>query len=263
MTDSAPTGIQPLPGDRFAELTGPLAGTIRMRLRVTASERLTPVMQQLVLTAPELATFSYRPGQDVMLLVEVKDGRPVRRRYTIREVDTGRQQLTLGIVRHGDGPGERWLRSVQPGDEVEGIGPRGKIFPAADAAWHLFIGDESALPAFFAMAGSLPAGARATVVLEVPGPQDEQPLTAAAGISLRWLHRGTRPAGDPAALMAAAAAVPLPPGGHAYLAGEAKAVLALREVLEGRGMSKEQLSPKAYWGRGRANAEHGEPAREG
>jgi NADPH-dependent ferric siderophore reductase len=147
---------------------------------------------------------------------------------------------------------------------IEGIGPRGKIFPAAEADWHLFIGDQSALPAFFAMAESLPAAAGVTVVMEVPGPRDEQELTAAADASVSWLHRDGRPAGDPEALVAAAAEVTLPPGhGHAYLAGEAKAVLGLREALDRRGMPAGQVSAKAYWGRGKANASHGEPARDG
>jgi len=262
MTDSSASLTGVLPGDRFAELTGPLAGTTRMRLEVVASEPLTPVMQQVVLTAPELATFSFRPGQDVMLRVAVTGGRPVRRRYTVRGADRERQLLTLNIVRHADGPGERWVASAEPGDAIEGIGPRGKIYPRQDAQWHLFMGDESALPAFFAMAESLPAGTPAAVVLEVPGQQDEQPLAAAADVSLSWLHRGSGPAGQPGALAAAAGQVPLPAGrGQAYLAGEAKVVLALREVLTGRGLAPDQLSPKAYWGRGKANAEHGEPGR--
>ena len=55
----------------------------------------------------------------------------------------------------------------------------------------------------------------------------------------------------------------LPPGsGHAYLLGEAKVVLRLREILASRGLAQDQMSPKAYWGRGRANAGHGEPARD-
>ena len=37
-------------------------------------------------------------------------------------------------------------------------------------------------------------------------------------------------------------------------------VLALREVLSARGVPGEQVSAKAYWGRGKANAQHGEPA---
>ena len=170
---------------------------------------------------------------------------------------------TLGIVRHDGGPGEAWVAAARPGDQVEGIGPRGKIFPVEGAAWHLFAGDFSALPAFFAMAGSLPAGQRATVILEVPGPGDEQDLAAAADVEVAWLYRNGRPPGDPSALAGAAAEAALPPGaGHAYLAGEAGQVLALREALAARGLPADQVSPKAYWGLGRANAAHGEPARD-
>jgi len=250
--------------DPFAKLEGPLAGTTRMRLEVVENRPLTPAMQQVVLSAPELAGFGYRPGQDVMLMVAVDGDRPVRRRYTIRDTDPARCLLTLGIVRHDGGPGERWVAEARPGDELEGIGPRGKIFPVEGAAWHLFAGDFSALPAFFAMAGSLPAGQRAIVIQEVPGPGDEQELAAAADVEVAWVHADGRPPGDPAALAGALAAMPLPPGaGHAYLAGEARLVLALREALAARGLPGDQVSPKAYWGLGRANAAHGEPARDG
>jgi NADPH-dependent ferric siderophore reductase len=264
MTDVARTGTPPVLNDPFARLEGPLAGTTRMRFEVVRNDLITPAMQQVVLTAPELADFAYRPGQDVMLMVDVDGDRPVRRRYTIRDVDPARRLLTLGIVRHADGPGERWVRTARPGDQVEGIGPRGKIFPAPDADWHLFAGDFSALPAFFAMAGSLPAQARVTVILEVPGADDRQELATAADARVLWLHRGGRPAGDQEALTGAVADLPLPPGsGRAYLAGEARLVLALRDVLAGRGMAAEQVSPKAYWGLDKANASHGEPARDG
>ena len=250
--------------DPFAKLEGPLAGTTRMRLEVVENRPLTPAMQQVVLSAPELAGFGYRPGQDLMLMVAVDGDRPVRRRYTIRGTDPARSLLTLGIVRHDGGPGERWVAEARPGDELEGIGPRGKIFPVEGAAWHLFAGDFSALPAFFAMAGSLPAGQRAIVIQEVPGPGDEQELAAAADVEVAWVHADGRSPGDPTALAGALAAMPLPPGaGHAYLAGEARLVLALREALAARGLPGDQVSPKAYWGLGRANAAHGEPARDG
>ena len=106
MPDSVPAAAAAQLDDPFAELRGPLAGTVRMRLEVTANDPLTPHMQRLVLTAPELADLTYRPGQDVMLLVAVDGNRPVRRRYTIRDLDTTRRLLTLDIVRHGDGPGD-------------------------------------------------------------------------------------------------------------------------------------------------------------
>ena len=262
MTESVPAAGVAL-NDPFAVLTGPLAATTRMQLEVVESRPLSPGVQRLVLTAPELATLAYRPGQDIMLMVAVDGDRPVRRRYTIRALDPVRRLLTLDIVRHSGGPGERWVAAAGPGGRIEGIAPRGKIFLTPDADWHLFAGDESALPAFFAMAGAVPAGRRALLILEVPGPEDEQELATRADAEVIWLHRQGRPAGDAAALVAAVGAVALPDGrGHAYLAGEAKVVLALRDAVQARGLAPEQVSPKAYWGRGRANAAHGEPAKD-
>jgi NADPH-dependent ferric siderophore reductase len=257
MTEN-PAAVQPSE-DRFRSMPG----TTLMQLTVTESARVTPSMQRLRLTAPELAGFEYQPGQDVMLLVAADEGRPVRRRYTIRDLDRERRLLTLDIVRHADGPGERWIRSAGPGTTVEGIGPRGKVFPNPDADWHLFIGDESALAAIFSMVRSLPAEASATVILEVPEPADEQELTAQAKTELTWLPRDGGPPGEPGALTEAAAAVTIRGDRpHAYLIGEARVVLALRETLERRGFTADQISPKAYWGRGKANASHGEPARD-
>jgi NADPH-dependent ferric siderophore reductase len=263
MTDAPSETVRATLEDPFAQLSGPLAGTRRLQLEVTSSTRLTPHMQRLQLTAPELADFSYAPGQDLMLLVAADGNRPLRRRYTIRHLDLARRLLTLDVVLHGDGPGERWVRSAQPGARIEGIGPRGKITTSPAADWHLFMGDESALPAIFAMTESLPGDSEATVVLEVPDPADEQELSAPARTRVTWLHRLSGPAGQPGALAAEAAEVELLPGrGQAYLLGEAKVVLALREVLTARGLPEDQISPKAYWGRGRANANHGEPARD-
>ena len=110
MTDAARPGPQPVLNDPFARLEGPLAGTTRMRLQVVRNDLLTPAMQEVVLSARELASFSYRPGQDIMLMVDVDGDRPVRRRYTIRAVDSAQCLVTLGIVRHGDGPGGRRRR---------------------------------------------------------------------------------------------------------------------------------------------------------
>ncbi|MGH3156649.1 MAG: siderophore-interacting protein [Streptosporangiaceae bacterium] len=249
-----------------------MAGTTLMQLTVVESARVSPNLQRLVLTAPELAGFESLPGQDIMLLVDTDTdtgsgtdgGRPVRRRYSIAALDTGNRRLTLDIVRHaGGGPGEQWVQAVRPGMTVQGIGPRGKVSPDTGADWHLFIGDESALAAIFSMARSLPADKSATVILEVPEPADEQELEPKAKVHTEWLPRLGRPAGDAGALAQAARTVEIPPGRiHAYLIGEARVVLALREVLEARGVDPGVISPKAYWGRGKSNAGHGEPARD-
>jgi len=265
MSDAVPQPVVAELDDPFAQLTGPLADTRNLHFEVVSSAMLTPHMQRLELTAAELEGFTYAPGQDVMLLVAAEGRRPVRRRYTIRSLDRARQLLTIDVVLHGDGPGERWIRAAQPGDRIEGIGPRGKVFPSVSADWHLFMGDEAALPAILAMTESLPGDADATLVIEVPDADDEQEVLAPARTRVSWLHRLGRPAGDPASSLLAAEAteVELPPGnGQAYLLGEASVVLALRERLAARGLSQNQMAPKAYWGRGRANAGHGEPARD-
>src|SRR2546429_8151122 len=102
MTESAPALNDP-----FAVLTGPLAATTRMQLEVVDSRPLSPGMQRLVLTAPELAGLQYRPGQDMMVMVAVDGDRPVRRRYTIRALDPPRRLLPLAVVRHAGGAGGR------------------------------------------------------------------------------------------------------------------------------------------------------------
>ena len=186
MTEASATAPPP---DPFRTM----AGTTLMQLTVVQSSRVSPNLQRLVLTAPELSGFECLPGQDIMLLVDTDGGRPVRRRYSIRALDQDQRQLTLDIVRHvGGGPGEQWVQAAEPGMTVEGIGPRGKISPDPDADWHLFIGDESALAAIFSMTESLPAEVSATVILEVPEPADEQELDPRAKVELTWLPRPTR-----------------------------------------------------------------------
>jgi len=264
VSDALPQSVRMQLEDPFAELTGSLAAARKLSFEVVESERISPNMQRVVLAAPELAGFRYEPGQDVMLLVAADGTRPVRRRYTIRSLDRAELTLTLNIVRHSDGPGERWVNVARPMDSIEGIGPRGKITTSPAADWHLFMGDESAMPAILAMTESLPGDADATLVIEVPGPDDEQELLAPARTRLSWLHRMSGHAGDATLLSAEAAEIELPPGnGHAYLFGEASVVLRLREILTARGLRQDQISPKAYWGRGRGNAGHGEPAKDG
>lgn len=260
MTDALPQQVRAQLDDPFAQLTGSLAGTRKLAFKVVETEQMSSSMQRITLTAPELDGFSYAPGQDVMLLVAAEGSKPIRRRYTIRSLDRAALTLTLNIVLHGQGPGERWLRSARPGDSIEGIGPRGKITTSPTADWHLFMGDESAMPAILTMTESLPADADATLVIEVPDPDDEQEPFAGARTRVSWLHRLGGKAGEPALLATEAAEVELPRGaGHVYLFGEASVVFRLREILGGRGVAADQISPKAYWGRGRANAGHGEP----
>jgi NADPH-dependent ferric siderophore reductase len=232
-------------------------------LEVTDTRDLTPTMRRIRLTAPGLADFSYLPGQDLMLAVPA-GAASFRRRYTIRSFDPSAPSLDLDFVLHGDGPAATWAASVQPGGHIEAIGPRGKVTVDPEADWHLFAGDDSAIPASLAMAESLPDPGRALVVLEVDGVDDEQPAGAADGhqVTVQWVHRAGADPASGALLVSALEALALPAGrGHAYLAGELAVVSALRSTLLARGLAAEQISAKPYWRAGRANAAHGEPER--
>ena len=243
-----------------------LPGVAAYDLTVVDTDRVTPSMQRIRLAADGLSDLAYEPGQDLMIAVPEGGTGHFRRRYTIRSLDRATGTVELQIVVHGDGdgPGARWAAGVAPGDTAEAIGPRGKVTLDPEADWHLFVGDESALPVTFAMVEALGRHQRAVVVLEVAGPDDVQPLAVPPGVDvdLRWLHRDGRPVGTGAALLEAVDALRIPDGrGHAYVAGELRTVSALRRRLEGRNLAGERISAKPYWRLGVANAAHGEPPR--
>jgi len=199
------------------------------------------------------------------LSVPTGDGGSITRRYSIRRLDPDTEVVDLDIVRHGDGPGARWVAAVAPGDQVEGVGPRGKVTVVPDADWHLFAGDDSAVAAISAMVEGLAAPQQAVVFLEVDGPEDRQPLTPGPGVepTVTWLYRGDGAPGTGTQLIDAVASAPLPGGrGHAYLAGEHHQVAALRRALLERGLDAGQISPKPYWRADQANQGHGEPGRD-
>jgi NADPH-dependent ferric siderophore reductase len=228
-------------------------------LVVASVEDVTAHLRRIRLTGRPLEGFEYFPGQDVALGVMRDDGSIVRRRYTIRRFDAGRQLLDVEIVLHGDGPGIRWAQSAHPGLAIEAIGPRGKIGLNPDATWHLFAGDATALPAAFAMMETMPAGARGTAYLLVADPTERVRFDAADTTRMvSWRYEKATEGRD-GLVEAVSAAASSPGGGHAYLAGEVALVSALKAALLARGWSLDQLSAKAYWNRGRANAGHGEP----
>ncbi|MCX4388864.1 siderophore-interacting protein [Micromonospora peucetia] len=180
-----------------------------------------------------------------------RDQWPRQRAYTVRAWDASAGELTVDIVHHGDaGLGGPWAAALRPGDPVRFVGPGGAYAPSPDADWHLLVGDESALPAIAAALERLPAGAPATVFVEVSDPAEEQQLASPGTLNLTWLHRSDRPVGE--ALVAAVRALEFPPGEvHAFVHGEATFVKELRRLLRvERGVSRERLSISGYWRRG-------------
>jgi len=221
-------------------------------LTVVEAAQTASRMRTISFTGPDLGELDWRPGQDLVLSLPQPDGGIARRHYTIRDFNTAAQRLDIDFVLHGDSPAGRWAVAAQPGEAIEAQGPRGRTRITEGADWRLFVGDETALPAIFAMAESLPAGASATALIEVDGPSDVQPLASPAGVAVEWLFRRGAPAGPSAILLDRLSALaPSPRGAHAYILGETSNVRAQRHYLLSRGFERDQITAEGYWRPGR------------
>lgn len=248
MSSHASSGPEPI-------TDGPLAGAYRWHFQVAEMLPLTPMVRRFRLTTDQLALLAPTPGQDLMLAIPITDGDTVHRRYSIRSFDPDNASVDIDVVLHGDGPGARWAATASTGDEIDAIGPRGKIVPVPNAIRHLFVGDPAGAPALLAMLESLPEPVDAHALLTVSDAAERQPTTAPDD-RVTWLI-------DASEDVATRHLQELVAGGdgHVYLAGERGVVNRQRQVLWELGVPDESISPKAYWSLGAANAAHGEPLR--
>ncbi|BBZ34323.1 siderophore-interacting protein [Mycolicibacterium confluentis] len=192
-----------------------------------------------------------------------KDQAPTLRTYTVRRADPSAREVTIDFVVHGEhGIAGPWAASAQSGDVVYLAGPNGAYSPDPAADWHLFAGDEAAIPAISAALEALPDDAVGQAFIEISGPDDELELTRPDGVELRWVYRGGRAdmvtdqqAGDNAPLIEAVKGSPWLPGQvQVFIHGEAQAVMHnLRSYIrKERGVdAKWANSISGYWRRGR------------
>jgi NADPH-dependent ferric siderophore reductase len=223
------------------------------RARVVETRRLTPQMIRVVLGGEELAGFPAGAFTDHYVKLRITppgELEPRTRTYTVRDWDAARGRLTIDFVHHGSaGVAGPWAASARPGDELLLLGPGGAYTPDPEADWHLMVGDASVLPAIAASLRRVEAGVPVHVLIEVDGPEEEQPLGTPGDLRLTWLHRN----GDEDALAGAVRALDFPAGAvHAFVHGEASAVRAIRRhLLVERGLPREALSISGYWKRSR------------
>ncbi len=181
---------------------------------------------------------------------------PVTRTYTVRAFDPDTGELTIDFVTHGDeGIAAPWAQAARPGDEVIVRGPGGAYSPDPAADWHLFVGDESAIPAIAAALEALAPDVPALVFLQVADEAEVQKLAGPADVELTWLFRSDFPSPDAAgeALVERVRSLEFRPGAvHAFVHGEAGFVADLRRHLIGeRGVARDMLSVSGYWRRGK------------
>jgi NADPH-dependent ferric siderophore reductase len=211
------------------------------------------------------------PGEEHPRLPELgpdglrrEEGRPppIMRDYTPRAFDVAAGTLTIDMVLHGDGPAATWAATARPGSVLGQAGPRGSRVASADFDWWLLAGDEAAIPSIARRLEELPAGARAFVLIEVDGEEDEIPLPSAAAAERYWLHRLGAEPGTSGALEHAISDLVLPGGeGFAWVGCEAEVARRLRRHLrDGRGLPKAYTKVTGYWKRG--SADHHDPPEE-
>jgi NADPH-dependent ferric siderophore reductase len=178
--------------------------------------------------------------------------RPVTRTYTLRRADVRRQQLAIDFVVHGDeGIAAPWAARAEPGDVLTLSGAGGAYRPDPGGDWHLFAGDESALPAICSALEALPGAARGVAYLETCDPGQYLDVTPPSGMEVIWLHR-PQPGSQPRLLADALVAGPWLPGrADVFAHGERESMKAVRSALKARLGDGDQLSLSGYWASGR------------
>ncbi|CAA9300081.1 MAG: Iron utilization protein [uncultured Friedmanniella sp.] len=230
---------------------------------------LTPSMRRVVFTGPDLRCLQQMPCTDHYLKIlfapqgcdyrwpfdpdgikasEPAHRWPVTRTYTVRSYDADRNEMAVDFVVHGDeGLAGPWAARAVPGDRIGFFGPGGGYAPDPAADCHLLVGDESAIPAIAAALDRLGDTARASVFLEVSGPDDELVLSASPDVHVTWVHRAGRPYGDALAETVRCAGVPAGDV-QAFVHGNAEMIRQLRRHLFTElDFNRQRVSMSGYW----------------
>ena len=194
------------------------------------------------------------PPYDLAALRESlpSDQQPVSRTYTLRRADVQRQQLAIDFVVHGDeGIAAPWAAHAEPGDILTMSGAGGAYHPDPGSDWHLFAGDESALPAICSALEALPGDARGLAYLETSDPGEYLDAMLPSGMEVTWLHR-PQPGSQPRLLADALLAGPWLSGqADVFAHGERESMKAVRSALKSRLGDGDRLSLSGYWASGR------------
>jgi NADPH-dependent ferric siderophore reductase len=220
----------------------------RRDLTVVQVDRLSPGFTSITFGGDELDGFLSASFDDHVKFMLGDGDDAVRRDYTPRRFDPATRRLTIEFALHGHGAASEWARHAAVGQRATIGGPRGSLIIPTDYAWHLLAADATGVPAIRRRLEELPAGARATVLVQLEE-ADRLPFASAAEVDLHWVSTA-------ADLVAAIERLALPSGeGFAWAAGEAAAMATLRKALVAKGQPKEAMRVAAYWKRG-ASSHH-------
>lgn len=176
--------------------------------------------------------------------------RPVTRTYSVRKYCPIKNELAVEFVMHGDhSPAASWASNAKPGDCIGIAGPGGPDPLLKPAAYHLLVGDQTALPAIAALLEELAPDAQALVVLWAQAANLQIALRHPPGVTAHWI---TGPQIECAQRMLSTVEQHLPHAWQgelsAFVAGENSLVLQVRQYLcEHFGLNKRTLYATPYW----------------
>lgn len=219
--------------------------TDHQTVTVVRTQRLTPHMQRVTLTAEDLPA-DYTTGiPDEYVRLLLPDDDPAvehSRTYTIRRFDPDTRAITIDLFIHPGGIGSTWAATTKPGDHI-GIGtPHGTYRQPATIAWELLVGDATALPAIGRILEERRAEHPVRAEIVVAGPDEHQQLTTDPHTTIVW-HHTPDPHEITDRLRRLVIDADLPDGpGYVWVAGEAAACRDIRHHLR----HVRRLPPTAY-----------------
>ena len=212
---------------------------------VTAIEPLTPHFRLVRFGGEGLRGRAWTPGQVVEIRVSERDFR----HYT--PISYHRKEGELEILFHLNkkGPGSAWVERLTHGQTVFLLGPGESFSFHPNAAWSLFLGDETALGLLLALQHNYSGRTPLQGIIAVDAAEQEEITTLFPRITIL----GRTDTSSEKALAFWLNHHPLSQGsGIVYLVGHAQSIQQLRFLLQTSfHLEKKQIKTKPYWADGK------------
>lgn len=239
-------------------------------LTITSVEKLNPQIVRVIASAPNLDGYRSNGALDEYVKVFVADPRlgleppydlralrqrlprtqvPRSKSYTIHWIDTVVPEIAIDFVVHGE-PGTvgHWASTVQPGDPLVISPGRSKHALSLNADYFVLAADEAGLPAICKVLEALPATAQGIALIEVTDQQSVFDVKHPSGVVLRWLSRGSAPAGRSNILANAMQNLSLPHSDLGVIVhAERTAIKEINRIVQHWNVDKRSTHISSYW----------------
>lgn len=241
-------------------------------LRVQTVEDLSPGFRRIVFKGENLERYDRKDQLHCRLIFQPHNATELRwpmldhrghvvwpddtavptRVYTIRCIDTAKQEITIDFALHANpGPATQWAKDAKQGDIAGILGPAAN--GVRDSKFYVLAGDETALPGIARILEHLPATATGQVFIEVDMPADRMSFSCPPGVSVTWLYRHGEAAGTTTLLQDALCSVEWPENQkNTFFWGgcEHKAFSAIHRYLKKEiGLPRDRFVLYSHWHR--------------